>query len=227
MRRIDASLWVAERPLRFLGAVELGTRMTVVRLRDGGLLLHSPVALDEPLRVALSRIGTPRHVVAPNRFHHLFVGEYRAAFPEARLYAAPGLPEKRPDLHFDAVLPGETPMPWGDEFDMELFAGLPVMNEVVSFHRASGTLLLCDLAFHYGPEAPLLTRLCFRLVGGYGRFGPTAVEKLLVRDRAGARASLERILAWDFDRVIVAHGKVVESGGRAALRAAYDWLLRA
>ena len=224
MRQIDSDLWVAERPLRFLGGVELGTRMSVVRLADHSLFLHSPVALDGALRDELLRIGEPRHIVAPNRFHHLFVGDYRAAFPEARLYAAPGLPEKRPDLHFDEVLQGEPPLPWANELAMELFDGLPLMNEVVFCHRASRTLLLCDLAFHYGEEAPWLTRLCFRLAGGYGRFGPTRVEKLLIRDRARAHASLERILAWDFDRVIVTHGKILENGGPQALRTAYDWL---
>lgn len=223
MRRLDEDLWVVERPLRF-GAVELGTRMTVVRLRDGSLFLHSPVALDDALRADLLRAGTPRHVVAPNRFHHLFVGEYRRAFPEVALYAAPGLPEKRADLRFDSVLTSQAPPPWAGQLDQEHFGGLPMLGEVVFRHRASRTLLTCDLAFNLGPEAPLFTRLAFRMVGGYGRFGPTALERLLVRDRAAARASIERILAWDFDRVVVTHGTVLESGGREAMRKAYRWL---
>ncbi len=224
MRQIDTSLWVVERPLRFVGGVELGARMTIARLDDGSLFLHSPVELDDTLRVALERLGAPRYVVAPNRFHHLFAGAYREAFPDTRLYVAPGLPEKRPDLHADAVLPAEASASWLGEIDQELFGGLPMMNEVVFHHRASRTLLVCDLAFHIGPEAPWLTRACFRLVGGYGSFGPTIVERLLIRDRDAARASLERILAWDFDRVIVSHGKILESGGREALRRGYAWL---
>lgn len=225
MHQIDVDLWTVERPLRFIGGVELGARMSVARLRDGSLFLYSPVGLDDRLRRELEQLGQVRHVVAPNRFHHLFIGDYRQAFPEARLHAAPGLAEKRPDLHFDAVLTPDAPAPWEGEIGQELFAGLPVMNEVVFFHRASRTLLLCDLAFHYGPEAPWLTRLCLRLVGAYGRFGPSLVEKLLVRDRAAARGSLERILSWDFDRIIVAHGRILESGGREALRQGYAWLL--
>lgn len=225
MRQIDTNLWVVERPLRFVGGVELGARMTVVRLADGSLFLHSPVALDDALRAELQALGTPRYVVAPNRFHHLFAGAYRDVFPECRLYVAPGLPEKRPDLHYAAVLPAEASTPWLGEIDQELFAGLPMMNEVVFLHRASRTLLVCDLAFHLGPEAPWLTRVCFRLVGGYDRFGPTVVERLLIRDRVAARASLERILAWDFDRVIVAHGKILEQGGREGMRRGYSWLM--
>lgn len=224
MRQLAEDLWVVERPLRFYG-LALGTRMSVVRLRDGSLFLHSPVALDDELHAALLRLGPPRHAVAPNRFHHLFVGDYRRAFPQVRLYAAPGLPEKRPDLAFDAVLSDVPPPEWAEELDQEHFKGFPVMSEVAFCHRPSRTLLTCDLAFNVGPEAPLATRLALRLVGGYGRLGPSRVERVLIRDRAQARASLERILGWGFDRVIVTHGTVLETGGREALRAGYRWLL--
>lgn len=223
MRKLAENLWVVDRPLSIAG-VELGARMTVVRLGGGSLLLVSPVAMDEALRGELQNIGPVAWAVAPNRFHHLFLGDCRKAFPGVQLLAAPGLAEKRRDLVFDAVLPGGTPAEWQGQLDLEWFGGTPLLNEVVFLHRASRTLLLCDLAFHMGPSAPLATRLAFRLAGGYGRLAPTRLEKLLVRDRAAARASLARILAWDFDRVVVTHGEVLEHGGREALRAGYAWL---
>jgi hypothetical protein len=98
-------------------------------------------------------------------------------------------------------------------------------NEVVFCHRASRTLLLCDLAFNLDREAALVTRVAFRFLGGYGRLGPTLLEKVMIRDREAARGSMERILAWDFDRVVVTHGAVLETGGREALRAGYGWLV--
>jgi hypothetical protein len=103
----------------------------------------------------------------------------------------------------------------------------PYENEVVFFHRASRTLILCDLAFNFGPRAAAPTRLLMRLLRSYGRFGPSKVDPLLIRDRRAARESLEHILRWDFDRVVVAHGEVLESGGREALREGYAWLLTA
>lgn len=224
MRQLAEDLWVVERPLRFFG-LSIGTRMTVVRLRDGSLWLCSPVALDDALKDALLRLGPPRHAVAPNRFHHLFVGEYRGAFPELQLHAAPGLPEKRRDLSFDAVLSDAPPPEWQGQLDQALLEGLPALNEFVFCHRASRTLIACDLAFNLGPEAPLATRAAFTLIGGYGRLRPSLVERVLVRDRDRARASLERILAWSFDRVVVAHGTVLERGGPEALREGYRWLL--
>ncbi len=222
--QLDDNLWIAERPQAFYG-LEVGTRMTVIRLADASLLLHSPVLLDAGLRRELDTIGRVRFVVAPNRVHHLYAGKVAEAYPQARLWIAPGLAAKRPDLAFVAVLGDQAPAEWKDEVEQVFFRGRPYENEVVFFHRASRTLLLCDLAFNFGPRAAAPTRLLMKLLRSYGRFGPSTLDPLLIRDRAAARESLERILDWDFDRVIVAHGDVLESGGNQALRRGYRWLL--
>ena len=224
LRELARDLWVVERPQRFYG-LEVGTRMTVIRLSDGSLLLHSPVLLDEELRRELDSRGDVRYAVAPNRFHHLYVGKVAPAYPGARTWVGPGLERKRPDLEIAGVLGDEAPREWSSEVDQLFFRGCPMENEVVFFHRVSRTLVLCDLAFNFGPLAPRLTCLVARLLGSYQRFGPSRLDPLLIRDRAAARRCMERILGWDFDRVVVAHGEVLESGGREALRCGYAWLL--
>jgi hypothetical protein len=224
LRELDVDLWIAERPQRFYG-LEVGTRMTVIRLEDGSLLLHSPVALEPELCRQLDSLGAVRFVVAPNRFHHLYAGEVARQYPEARLWVAPGVERKRPDLVIAGVLEDEAPTGWKGQLDQVFFRGRPFENEVVFQHRPSRTLILCDLAFNFGPRTHPVTRLLARLIGSHGRFGPSRLDPLLIRDRPAARASLERILAWNFDRVVVAHGEVLESGGREALRAGYAWLL--
>lgn len=216
-------LWTAWRPQTFYG-LPVGTRMTVVRLADGRLLLHSPVALDAALRTELDAAGRVAFAVAPNRLHHLHAGDVARAYPGARLWVAPGLERKRPDLAFEALLGDDAPPEWRGEVDQAFFRGRPYENEVAFFHRASRTLLLCDLAFNFGPGAAAPTRWLMKLIRSMG-FGPSKLDPLLIRDRAAARASLERILAWDFDRVVVAHGDVLERGGRERLREGYAWLL--
>jgi hypothetical protein len=224
LRALAENIWIAERAQRFYG-LEVGTRMTVIRLADGSLLLHSPVQLDPELRRELDAIGRVRYTVAPNRVHHLYAGEVAKAYPGARLWVGPGLERKRPDLQFVAVLGDDAPAEWRGQVDQVFFRGRPYENEVVFCHRASRTLIMCDLAFNFGPRAAPPTRLLMRLLRSYGRFGPSKLDPLLIRDRRTARQSLERILAWDFDRVVVAHGDVLESGGREALRQGYAWLL--
>ncbi len=130
-----------------------------------------------------------------------------------------------PHLASATILTDEAPAEWSREVDQLYFRGRPMENEVVFLHRPSRTLVMCDLAFNFGPNVPLITRLTMSVLGGYGRFRPTRLDPLLIRDRRAARESLERMLAWDFDRIVIAHGEVLESGGREALRHGYAWLL--
>lgn len=225
LRELAPDLWIADQPLRFFG-LELGARMTVVRLPGSKLLLHSPVSRSQGLAEHVERLGSPTFLVAPNRFHHLFLREWHVACPASQLYVAPGVEAKRLDLAITGVL-GGTPLPdWSDVLDQVLVGGFPVSNEVVFFHKPSRTLIASDLAFNVGPSSLALTRLAFRMSGAYGRLSCTLLERLLVRDRAAFRRSLERILSWPISRVVVAHGTVVEAGGREALADAYAWLLR-
>jgi hypothetical protein len=224
MRQLDSDLWIADSPLRFLG-LEVGARMTVVRLPDSRLFLHSPIAADPDLVREVTALGPVAYIVAPNRLHHLFVQEWQLACPDASVFVAPGLDEKRPDLEIAGVL-GDGPEPgWADAVDQVLMGGFPFANEVVFFHRPSATLIATDLAFNIGQSSPLLTRLVFRLYRAYGRVTPTLLEWLLVRDRAAFRRSLERVLDWPFERIVVAHGDVSETGGRAEFTRGYGWVL--
>ena len=224
LRELAPDLWIADQPLRFLG-IHLGARMTVVRLPGAKLLLHSPISRSPELAARVEALGSPALLIAPNRLHHLHVGDWLSAYPTARLHVAPGLETKRPDLLVTSVL-GESPLPdWSDVLDQALVRGFPATNEVVFFHKPSGTLIASDLVFNVGSSSPALTRLAFRLLGAYGRPSVTLSERLLIRDRAAFRHSLERILRWPISRIVIAHGSVVERGGREALADAYSWLL--
>jgi hypothetical protein len=223
LTQLAADLWVATRPLPLIVG-DIGTRMTVVRLPDGGLFLHSPVRLDAETQEALDAIGSVRCVVAPSRVHHFFAGDYAAAYPAARVFAAPGLAEKRTDLSIHAVLDDEPPPAWHGAIEQHLFGGAPLLNEVVFFHPASRTLMLTDLAFNMVHPRPGRARVFCRLIGATGRFGPHRMVRLMIRDRAAARASVRQILAWDFDRVIVTHGEVLETGGKVRVAEAFAFL---
>ena len=224
MRELDSDLWVTEAPLRFLG-LEVGARMTVVRLPNGDLFLHSPIALDEALRAEIDALGRVAFLVAPNKLHHLFLGDWVDAYPDADLYLAPGLDAKRKDLSAKGVL-GDAPEPgWSEVLDQVALQGFSFANEVVFFHRPSRTVILTDIAFNVGPESATLTRAFFKMNGVYEKLSPTVLEKILIRDRAAFRIGLERILEWPFERVIVSHGAVKETGGREDLTKGYGWLL--
>ena len=224
MNPLHADLWTTTSSLRVLG-LELGARMTVVRLPDSGLLLHSPIEATPELVREVKGLGPVEFIVAPNRLHHLFVRDWQRACPDASLYVAPGLETKRDDLEITGVLTDEPEPGWREVLDQVLLCGIPMVNEVVFFHRPSATLIATDLAFRIGASSPPMTRLLFRLGGAYERLSPTPLERLLVRDRPRFRDSLQRILEWPFERVLVAHGEVSETGGREELVSGYAWVL--
>jgi glyoxylase-like metal-dependent hydrolase (beta-lactamase superfamily II) len=225
LRALAPGLHVAERPFRFRG-VEIGTRATIVTLASGDLLVHSPVRFGEDLRAALAPLGPVRHLVAPNRMHHLALADWARAYPDALLHAAPGLAKKRPDLAFATVLDDVAPRAWAGELAQCLLLGAPRYNEVAFLHRASGTLVVADALFGWGPEHPLLTRLSARLFGAYGRWArPHNALFGAIAQPGALRESIERVLAWDFDRIVICHGRIVERRGREVLREAYAFLL--
>jgi hypothetical protein len=203
---------------------DIGARMTVIRLADGSLFLHSPVRLDPPTRDALDALGPVGSVVAPSKVHHVFVRDYLDGYPAARVYGAPGLTEKRKDLALHGTLSDEAPPQWRGQIEQHLFRGATFINEVVFFHPASRTLILTDLAFNVPTDKTAGARLFYRLAGAAGRFGPHRWARFLIRDHRAARESVERILLWDFDRVVVSHGDVLETGGRRQLTAAFAFL---
>lgn len=224
MQQLDSDLWIADSPLRFLG-LEVGARMTVVRLPGPRLLLHSPIEPTPELVQDVKALGPVAYLVAPNRLHHLFVGKWHECCPEAEVFVAPGLQEKRPDLKVKGVLTDAPESGWADTVDQVSVQGFPFANEVVFFHRPSRTLIATDLAFNVGASSPPLTRLVFHLSRAYGRLTPTLIERLGIRDRTAYRKALKAILDWPFERVVVAHGEVSETGGREELVQGYSWLL--
>ncbi|MFT4622513.1 MAG: hypothetical protein ACI8PZ_001169 [Myxococcota bacterium] len=200
---------------RFYG-LEVGARMTVLQL-EGGVLVVSP--LDVPPD-SVAHLGPLRWVLAPNLLHHLYVGPWIDAGAEG--WAAPGLPAKRPDLTFHGVVePGV--QPFGPEVELIPLRCFPFASEVVLLHRPSRTLVVTDLVFNFDPTAPWLTRAAMRCACGYPGCRTTLLERALMH-RDIAREEVQGLLALDFDRLVLAHGEVIETGGRAALAGAFDWL---
>ncbi|MGZ3560865.1 MAG: DUF4336 domain-containing protein [Vulcanimicrobiaceae bacterium] len=222
-QRIDDRIWTHAMTVRF-GGIPMPHRMTVIRLEDGGLFVHSPTKLDSSVRENLDALGEVRYVVAPSWWHDMFLREYVDAYPSAKLYGAPTLVKWHRSLPFAGVLGAESP-PWGAEIDqfyvdrMRLF-----LDEFVFFHRVSRSLIVADLAFNLREDAPPSMKWYFKAVGAYPGCAIPWFYRLAPQDRTHMRASIEFILSWDIERLIVGHGDVAPNG-KAALRNAYRWLL--
>ena len=221
---VTDSLWVVQIPLKTYG-LEIGTRMTVCRLSNGYLWVHSPIKPDSELQKQLDSLGIVKFIIAPNRQHHFVIRDFIAAYPDALLFGSTDLPQKFPDIPFDGVL-GEQPEPgWSDDLDQVPIHGNIFHDEVVFFHRQSRTLIVTDLCISGHPEQPLFTRFVLWLGGVYQKPGPLLDVKLAYLDKKAARSSLKKVMDWDFDGMILAHGHLVTSGAKPIFERAYRFLL--
>jgi hypothetical protein len=221
---VAGQIWLREYPIRFAGC-DFNARMSVVRLPDSNLLLHSPCHIDGPTKQAISSLGNVAYIVAPGSYHHLHIASAQAAFPRADTYICPGIERKRPDIDFDWFLSDRAPEPWAGTLDQVLVRGNRFIWEVAFFHRPSRTLLLVDLIENITDQTPnvnWLLRLWWKVVFRmWNRPKPAPEYQLGWKDKAAASKSLQQILEWDFDKIILAHGDLVEKDAKATAREAW------
>jgi hypothetical protein len=226
LEEFGPSLYVVDGPtVSFLG-FPYPTRMVIVRLTDGSAWVWSPVALTPDLERTVNAIGPLRYIVSPNKIHHLWLKEWAERWPDARLYAPPGLAKKRWDLIFAAELRDEPDSAWAADIDQTVFRGSIAMVEVAFFHRTSCTAIFGDLVQRHDPaQMRGLKGIVMRLDGLVGQRGSTPREwrATFVRRRL-ARRALARVLAWKPERLVVAHGACAQRNATEILAQALSWI---
>jgi len=232
LKPVAEGVWIVDSgPLRAAG-MPLPVRMTVIRLGDGGMWLHSPTRHLEALRRSIEGLGPIRHLVAPNVAHWSFVKDWQLNCPDAVTWAAPNLRRRRQvrkaELRLDRDLSEASPPEWAGEIDQVVVPGGAGFREVDFFHRSSRTLVLTDLVLNLEPEkVPALMRPLGTLLGIRAPNGKAALYLrliILARRRDAAQAA-SRMVAWGPERVIFTHGAWFERDGTAALRRSLSWLL--
>jgi hypothetical protein len=225
---IPDRIWLCRYPVRLAGT-RFGARMTVIRLASGRLLLHSPCDITATLAGEIASLGPVAHIVVPGNFHHLHAASAQAAFPDAKTWICPGVETRRPDLRYDGVLGDVAPAEWLGEIDQVLVQGTRIMREVAMFHRASRTLILVDLIENFTdatPDTSAWLKFVFKYVlRMWGRPRPAPEYRMGWRDRAAAAESLRRILAWDFERIVVAHGDLIDRDAHEVAAEAWSGVL--
>jgi hypothetical protein len=226
LQEFGPSLYVADGPtVSFLG-FPYPTRMALARLEDGGAWVWSPIALSPELDRAVDSIGPVRHIVSPNKIHHLFLSEWAERWPDARMHAPPGLARRKPELHFDAELGDEPDPAWAADIDQTIFTGSFAMEEVAFFHRPSRTAIFGDLVQRHDPARMKgLKGLVMRLDGLVGERGSTPREwRATFLPRGPARAARARALAWEPERLVIAHGACARENATQILTRALAWI---
>lgn len=216
---VASNIGIVDGPFEYLTVAGLRmplpftTRMTVVRLENGELFLHSPIAFDERLAAEIQALGIVRHLVSPNQFHYAHIGEWQKAFPASIAWASPGVRDRararHADVHFARDLNRQPPEAWGREIDQTLVPG-GIFREFVFFHKASRTLILADTIMNL--ELDKLTepwRKATKLTGMYYPRGQIffGMRLPLLLQRRQAKAAIQRIISWQPQRIVLSHGR--------------------
>lgn len=219
------SIWTATAPIRFAGVWQPHV-MTVVRLSDGGVLLHSPCRLSSDLGAALARLGSVTGVIAPNWFHDLYLDDYRRSYPSATFWGPSFLKRQHKTL-IDRVLDGDARPRWFAEIPHITVPGLLTFDESIFYHVPTRTLVVADLLTNarVTDDAPLFTKFGYRL---FGLDGGLKAFPLLVWfgqiHRTAIRVAVRQMFEWNPERLIVGHGTPIREGAAEQLRAAFRWI---
>ncbi|MES2856300.1 MAG: DUF4336 domain-containing protein [Bdellovibrionota bacterium] len=201
------------------GMVVLPLRCSVVKTTTA-LILISPIDFTSDQFAQIDQLGEVTDIVAPSMLHHLHVSTASARYPKASLWAAPGLDEKEPGVKWDRVF-GRDPWPYESEIEAVVLEGIPVMNEVSFLLKSLKSLVVVDLVFNLTLPKGWAAPVMLRMLGTYKRFAISRLVTKSVRDKEAFARSGRKILALDFDEVVMAHGEIIKTGGKKLLRQAF------
>ncbi|HKQ44216.1 MAG TPA: DUF4336 domain-containing protein [Rhizomicrobium sp.] len=229
LEQVHDALWVAEGEIVSFFGIAYPTRSVIARLENGHLWIWSPVKLTENLRAEVDRLGPVRHLVSPNKLHHLYLHEWNSAYPEAALWGPQSTIKKCSDLSFREALKDSPPPEWRPDIDQAWFRGSFAMDEIVFFHRPSATAIVADLIQTFSDnflrEHWGRWRFLARLDGLTQDQACAPLEwRLSFINRAPARRARDKALSWNCQRVIVAHGELPRGNGNAFLAKSFRWL---
>lgn len=235
LKPVDDDIWIVDGPLvhmQMYGVkIPFSTRMTVIRLANGDLFLHSPTELVDSLKAEIDAIGRVRHLISPNKIHYTFIAQWGDAYPDAIKWASPGVCERAAsqgiEVEFDRDLGDESDPAWADEIDQVVFRGSRFMDEVEFFHKPSRSLILTDIIENF--ELDRVSRkyaFLLRMAGNVDPDGKTPVDLRMTfwGHKEQARVAYERMLAWEPERIILAHGRWYPENGVEELKRAFRWL---
>jgi hypothetical protein len=231
IEKFGPDIWTADGGTVSFFRIPYPTRMAVVRLADGGLWIWSPIKLGPEIEESVVALGPVRHLVSPNKLHHLFLGEWSARFPDAKLWGTASTVAKIRQVQFSGVLADSAPPDWAGQIDQYHFGNSRFLDELMFFHRESRTAIIGDYSQPFSEAFlkshwPWWARTLARLVGMIEGRGYAPLEvRTTFRRRATARAKMRSLIDSNPERVVVAHGEIVRSGGAAFLRRAFAWLL--
>ena len=191
--------------------IDFARNVTLLRLRDGRVVIHSSAPFTPEDIAAIRGFGEPAWLVDATLLHDTFAKEGRTAFPHLP-YLAPDGFTKASGIPTEPL--GSPPLDWKDEIDVLKLDGNR-MNEHALFHRRSATLVVADLFFSFPRETRGWARFFIRHIMRLPRlFGISVFFRMTISDRQAFKSSMKALLQWQFDRLVVAHREPLDKDAK-------------
>ncbi len=203
---------------RRMPLLTLPVRTTFIQLEGAGVLYSpgSKMSVDD-----FKNLGEATDIVAPNTFHCEGVINAKKAFPNATLWGPENIRKLKPKFPWDKEISQDT-WPFGKELPFVHIQGTPQLNEVVLVHKSSKTLLVADLCFNLVDAKGLGAWLILKkMFDTYRKFAISKFYLSYVKDQKAFEKSVSKVFEQSFDRVIPAHGALVNQNGKEQLRQAF------
>ena len=219
MKKIGENIWVHEDTMSVAGFC-LGLRTTIIQLADGGLWVHSPTSLSPQLQKDIEALGSVNAIVGASNGHNIWLRQWQDAFPDAQLFVSAGIPKKLKLTSYRVLDDTEDDL-WKEDFERQYMAAVPFFNETVFLHKKSKSLIVTDLIQHYADEKPsrflgYFTKYIFELLGFKGIcVAPPLKMSFMIKDKAQFNFFIKSIQSWDFDKIIVTHGEIIETNAKS------------
>ncbi|MDH5559671.1 MAG: hypothetical protein OEY59_02300 [Deltaproteobacteria bacterium] len=207
INNISDNIWIIPYQTKSMGVL-FKNKSTVIRI-NGELLIISPGPWDEYLKTELEKLGALRWIFAPNSFHHLHYRSWLRASPELEAWGTKALAKKRPEIKFNHIWDGEQPF----EPEVQLFGlmGIPKIDEILFYHKSSGSLIVTDLIFNELNLTGPMNWFFYSLFGIWKRTATSRLFKMCVSDKKAFKTSLESIFDLNIEQVILNHGNTLDN----------------
>lgn len=223
-REIGQNIWTVDSDFSTFG-IQFGGRMTVVGLTSGGVAVISPIDWQEAYRSEFDKRGGVKAIIAPNKFHHMFVRPLKNQYPDAQVFATPGLAKKLADVEHTAFNGNQTPDLLKGALEIYHVEGCPAMDEYIFHHPQSKTVILIDYFLNMRANYNLPTRITMKLAGIKKHVCHDTIIRMIVKDKAKFLKAGEQILAWNPNQVVLCHGDIIRDDSLGEIEEAIAWMV--
>ncbi|KAK0232161.1 hypothetical protein EDD85DRAFT_102099 [Armillaria nabsnona] len=233
IREVTKDVWTFSKPFSRMG-MPFGGRSTAIKLQNGGVWVLASTPLDDETRTKLNELGPVQYIIGADAVHHLFLTEFKTAYPHAKLIAPEDAIKKYDDkdLKFDGAWGLDAPdtkYGFEDEIKHCYFSGF-INKDVAFLHEPSKSMIQADLLLNLPGTEQYSKSDTSGKVPIIGSLGPQSwLHPRFIwsmgMDKEAMKKAANTVNGWDFHRIIPCHGDVIEKDAKQAWKDAYKFFL--